>query len=919
MKTFKPFSLIGIFSIAFLVTFCFLFRTNAQEVYPKKEQTYTLSEGCPQDRLGEAAALWWDRNGMRSDNYIYYCFAGLSNDCKCGTKTNYIRFLPGVDYKQVGNSYPCSGSDLRGEYGPGRSVEVEATVKYTGKNYLIASWLDCWYNCTNVYSLGKIIFKTDNPYNPINDEATKAADNVSDTYIKITWDKGTHIPTGNHGYKIYRDGNTTPIYENDSESKFYFIDYNCNPGEEHTYEIKTWYEPTNKISSGVTAEGSTFKLNVNTISRDFDVLIQWTAANGIKDKDGNTAQAYSIKRYDPVTGIYEYIDDSPVVDMTQDNVSDTEGIPGFNYTYIVTPIISGGGGGFKPDSTLGMKKPDGIINGTIMAPFGGYVADVEVCAIRIDSVAQGDSGEAYCAITDLDGTYTIPEIYYYKGANFRIIPTKGNHGFKPAFRDVEFLPHSHDMQADFTDTSSFSITGRIIQTFAGDTCNVKGVEMHVNDLYRGNKSDGDGNFSLTVDEIGDYTIKPVFYEHGFAPADSSMYIEENQSGLMFEDTTRYTLEGYVRAPCEIYIGTADLWIFSRNYPSGCFDTIINTEEGTGYFSIELPAREYYFDLITFYPEDPLTLTAEMVEDYFNLQTIDLTEGDLKKNLIYRKPPKIQVSGFTEYGCEPYDVPIVRQGTSYTILIEVIEEFGEESCLTDTGYVVVYNSLVDGGIKLDTLQLSGGQALYGFRPGMPDIIPPHTKLLEIVAFIDDEMDQWSQEILVTGNHPREATFVTVSPEIPFMILRDPPGDASYSYLEEGTTSETAMRINRELGGSVNIYGEVKLGCAFSAGEGISFDYAFWGLIKGSLEVGGSVSDQSEYIMNITNVEQFSTSGNPNVTGEEGDVFAGASLNMLYALTDIIKYDPENCSVKNGRSYHGTPGIQYNIYVHRGSYP
>jgi hypothetical protein len=129
----------------------------------------------------------------------------------------------------------------------------------------------------------------------------------------------------------------------------------------------------------------------------------------------------------------------------------------------------------------------------------------------------------------------------------------------------------------------------------------------------------------------------------------------------------------------------------------------------------------------------------------------------------------------------------------------------------------------------------------------------------------------------------------------MILRDPPGDASFSYLEENTSIETAMRFSAMSSGSINAWAEVKAGAKFESGFGVTVETEIWGKLRGSLEVGAAITQQNEFTLSISNGEIFSTSGNQDVTGEEGDVFAGSALNMIYALTDVVSYNPEKCEV------------------------
>jgi len=604
-------------------------------------------------------------------------------------------------------------------------------------------------------------------------------------------------------------------------------------------------------------------------------------------------QNYTIERREE-NGSPEFLNtvDSPIATSWSDMDQGGVPIPGYTYTYIVTPWT--GSITYRSDSAYGKRIPNGSFTGKVTAPTGGAVSGVVVCAERITAVPQ-DTTTTYCDTTDGQGKFYIQNIYYYDSAKFKITPFMTGHGFNPV-ADTSLLKLSNPSwsEINFTDTSSFTVTGQVYQVFSGDTCFEKNVEILVNDLQRGYTTGGDGQFNLTVEQTGTYTFKPQLYDHGFAPAERTYSIGDNLEGVVFEDTTMYRLEGDISGPCNIYIGTADLRIYSQT--GACFDTTI-TSDHLGQYSVNLPAGKYFIEMKTFYPEDTQVVTATEVEDYFNVaKTVDLTTGNNGQNFIYRKAPELQVTGFENFGCGQYaDIPILQQAKSYSLNINVVENFNGSTCNVDTGFVVVSYHPSDSTAKTDTLQLQGGKAVYELVPDMPNIIAPYLNLLEVTAHVEGETDSYSQQVLVTGNHPRTATFVSVSPEIPFLILRDPPGDASYSYLSKGTTFESALRISAQQSGSINAWAQVKLGAEFEAGQFVFVKSKVWGQVKSSLEIGATLTQESELGLSITNGEEFSTSGNDNITGEKGDVFAGASLNMVYALTDVISYDPSACAV------------------------
>lgn len=871
------------------IIFCILFSGSmlyAQVPFFEHSEGENLDSSLTEDsRLKSTESAWWSAYARGSDYWVYFTWGELYNGCPCD-KNCYLQVLnKGVLVLQtgwLGNAYSYSGADIRHGLGPSQQGEYTWYLQYSGHTYLISASFDCWYACSGNWHAGGTHYAyTSSIKAPTN--VHQETNDISDSYIIIKWTKQTDIPDAQHGYIIYRDGVEIKRVYN---GVFAWTDNNVQPATQYTYTVATYTNDWGgKVSGGVSTSAYTFDIGLTATNNLKDrVRLSWTLP-----PTSMGVQKYKIERSDGE--ITDVLNDN--IDKGTSTYSDYDGLPGFIYTYVITPMADGKT--YFSGSAEGKRLPNGKFSGEVKAPFGGGVADVQVCAVRLDSVP-GDTTTTYCDSTDATGYYEITEVYYFNEALFRLTPKKGEHGFSPAFLERTLqLGASSVGSLNFTDTSSFTVSGQVIQPSNKGDCYVKNVEILVDDLYKGNKTDHEGKFVLTVPETGTYTFKARMENHYFTPSQHAYFIDSDTVRVNFEDTTRYFLDGFVLASCNIYIGQADLRIYSKDMPASCFDTTITTATETGYYKIELPARAYNVELVKFYPVDENVVTAEEVETYFMTQIVDLTYGDAGKDFIYRKAPKMTVIGFDEYGCAPYDIPIVEQAVQYNLMFEVRESFGESTCLADTGYVVIFDGLADESNKVDTVYLEGGKATYMLTPGAPNIIDPYLKHFEVVAYIEGETDIYSQDVLIVGNSPREKTYVTVSPEIPFMILRDPPGDASYSYLSEGTTTQTALRLKALQSASANIWGEVKVGAKISTGFVVSTEFEVWAKIKGSLEVGASISSQSEFTLSITNSQQFTTSGNPDITGVEGDIYAGAALNIIYALTDVIKYNPATCGV------------------------
>ena len=61
---------------------------------------------------------------------------------------------------------------------------------------------------------------------------------------------------------------------------------------------------------------------------------------------------------------------------------------------------------------------------------------------------------------------------------------------------------------------------------------------------------------------------------------------------------------------------------------------------------------------------------------------------------------------------------------------------------------------------------------------------------------------------------------------------------------------------------------------------------------SVKTGFAVNKSAEVCMTAT--EKISTSGDGVIFGEDADVFVGGALNLLFGITDDLRWDTANCS-------------------------
>ena len=356
--------------------------------------------------------------------------------------------------------------------------------------------------------------------------------------IKITWGKGTDVPNGIHHYYIARDYDyDNKVHKTGTEVREY-IDNDVNPGEIHTYSIWTWVASStygNHQSDTITVTGSTlpqFSASDGQAFSKTQVKIIWP------EMHSNVTKVKILK---------ENVEIQTISDMAATRVfyDDNEVIPGFKYEYSLVPYM--GTTPYTAQIDTGFARPNGRIKGFVKAPFGGPVEGAIVYAERTNSVPQGENQTIYADTTDASGAFDLKTIYYYTEADFKVFAEKGEHGFEPATHNVTLdlqYPSYNIPSPSFIDTSSFTLQGKVAQLLGQDSAAVEGVEILVNDVFKGTITDELGQFLLTVEEIGEYKITPRFLEHSFDPQQKTFQIEADVTSMFFEDTEKDTLKGY---------------------------------------------------------------------------------------------------------------------------------------------------------------------------------------------------------------------------------------------------------------------------------------------------------------------------------------------------------------------------------------
>jgi hypothetical protein len=279
--------------------------------------------------------------------------------------------------------------------------------------------------------------------------------------------------------------------------------------------------------------------------------------------------------------------------------------------------------------------------------------------------------------------------------------------------------------------------------------------------------------------------------------------------------------------------------------------------------------------------------------------VDLAEQDTVVNMLYFAPPVIEVTGLNALA--PCSQVVYEQGTQVTLTIKLAEDYYGGRCYVDTAAVRVINGIA--GTTQDTAL--GGPArslVYKFKAGTPNSVPPHLQTIQIIATTESGNEvSFVKQAIVTGVRNKENTFATyMPPPTPSMILRDPPGDGSYSYLEkdEITCTTTEIMFDYEVGGGAGL--EWHLGGNVEVVVGL---FAAT-IINTGIVADVAVDAQLTYQKITDSTFQVCTQHNSRITTDDGelltgrgggaDLFMGSAFNLKFGLADKVSFDPLTCT-------------------------
>ncbi len=262
--------------------------------------------------------------------------------------------------------------------------------------------------------------------------------------------------------------------------------------------------------------------------------------------------------------------------------------------------------------------------------------------------------------------------------------------------------------------------------------------------------------------------------------------------------------------------------------------------------------------------------------------------------------EFDIEGYEEY--TNYDDPTVEPSRVplADVVVQISNALSTDQAVYGEGNTAGLDpgSVDEDDMEKNTITLDEkGKGTYRWKAGLPNITYPYSRTLNIKYEIANHGNDWSGNPLygvVLGSLPTGNNFVTAGPDQLDMILRDPPGTGSSAEW----TSGTSFSQSHSEGGTWSSETEVKttshLGPKTSMGAGIGVWMITEVENRADLEVGVKVTtegeDASTWNREVTITKTITTSDAMEYVGAQGDVFVGASTNIIYGMARNIDFYP-----------------------------
>ena len=153
----------------------------------------------------------------------------------------------------------------------------------------------------------------------------------------------------------------------------------------------------------------------------------------------------------------------------------------------------------------------------------------------------------------------------------------------------------------------------------------------------------------------------------------------------------------------------------------------------------------------------------------------------------------------------------------------------------------------------------------------------------------------------------------APQAPLYILRDPPGDRSYSSVSNTEQSCFGQTYSTSLDESENYWLNARVGVEGSTGWIVETDFEIYGQFGVDLTMGRTETTAGEYKTCLSTQSEFTTP----MEGAPDDVFIGSALRYAYGMSKVLSRDV-GCAVVRGGQFQIAPVEVLSSYNYTESY-
>jgi hypothetical protein len=496
------------------------------------------------------------------------------------------------------------------------------------------------------------------------------------------------------------------------------------------------------------------------------------------------------------------------------------------------------------------------------------------------------------------------------------------HLFRPSERLVNInTSNTAASGIDFTNESLVAISGvvRFDETF----CYQDSVEILVNgaSFFPPIYTNIDGRFVAEFEPGSSVVLTPKFGTEGmehqfFPPFYKVRNLNRPIAGVLFANLTKRTIDGQFSGGDSrlsvIYIDemdptASDLVRVKVEAANQCFEQELTLDEAHGKF--------VFRNLPPIVMDVKVTLHTDItIYDYMQVQggqTKDM-RNKMRDTVDFRyyAPPQVWMEPFDETVCEngnstPF--PTLEESSplngfkKYKKTLRMFEDYtGGRDWLNNFDLKIINNLNDEDPVTFEVRDTNAFR--YDFYVGQANITGDFTKFLQVEGTtLRNENNVAIQRAIVLGERERESSFVTTSPEIPILILRDPPGDGSSATWEKGQTHcQTWSEISVE-DASIGAETTVKFGGKKVTSTGIGVEEQFEIEVEDDFTVGATYKAGFEQGKSgevcVTTNKTISTSDGDAIIGDDADLYVGAAVNFKFSANDVLWLNTNTCELRS----------------------